>query len=192
MGITLLTMVPKKANGPMQHLILELEDLVYRYVSEVVEHCTTNKEDKLLSLIIENVVGFLRPDCFEGLPPEEGNIRGRFKHMITRYLLQAGLAHGLEHFQMFFWSYPLALPQRIRKMWDLDLELADYSYDVDKSNGQFGHEMFTIYTPNPKNDWNWQTLCYDFEQPELRRIMSTLNLGCVFAAALSLAPIGSA
>ncbi|MDE5123619.1 MAG: hypothetical protein O4965_27710, partial [Trichodesmium sp. St19_bin1] len=118
----------------------------------------------------DNVLKFLHNSCLEGINPADNNIQGIFKLILSRYILQAGILHGLEHFGMYFWLSPLCLPQRIRKIFDPYLDLEDYSYPIDKQNGFFGNEMFTRYIPNKDNLWNWQTLEYGFEEPTLKEV----------------------
>jgi hypothetical protein len=123
-----------------------------------------------MGLVVDNMLKLLHKDCLVGIKPEDNNVRGIFKLIISRYLLQAGLLHGLEHFSMYFWFAPLCLPQRIRKMLNTNLNWSEYSYDIDKQNGNFGHEMFTRYEPSEDHLWNWSTLKYNFQDQELNSI----------------------
>jgi len=159
----------KSPVGHMQILVDKLEVEILDFVARVIDHCASKEDEKLMALISDNMLKFLDKDCLQGISEENNNIRGRFKLIMSRYILQAGVVHGLEHYAMYFWLAPLNLPQRVRKFFNPNLELADYSYDVDKANGHFGHRMFTKYTPNIDNQFNWSSLEYDFENDVLKK-----------------------
>ena len=164
---TLATVVPEEPNGRLQEYLLEWEDLTRSFVREVIERSSVPKDEALMALILENIAPFIRPSAFDRLPDDAQNAQGRFTYLLTRYVLQAGLLHGFEHFSLYSWFAPLGLPQRIREFWDLDLELSDYAYEIDFANAHFGHQMFCNYTPNADDQWNWATLRYGFSDPDL-------------------------
>eukprot|EP00440_Ansanella_granifera_P025582 gb/GFBE01027779.1/.p1 GENE.gb/GFBE01027779.1/~~gb/GFBE01027779.1/.p1 ORF type:complete len:581 (+),score=82.36 gb/GFBE01027779.1/:1-1743(+) len=175
-----LNSMPKTASACLDKLLEKLRAAVYAFVSEVVDRsCPLSdkgatrpcKEYRLLALVTENILKYLHKDCLAGLPEpasEEEGIRTRFKLIVTRYIIQAGFLHGLEHYQMYFWFAPLLLPQRIRTMYDTSQDLSDYSFGIDMHNAYHGHEMFTRYYPNKDNKWNWSSLEYDFEDLDLK------------------------
>ena len=152
------------------NFISKFNCMVTTFVGEVIKQCTSKNDTCLMGLVNDNVLKFLHNSCLEGINPADNNIQVIFKLILSRYILQAGILHGLEHFGMYFWLSPLCLPQRIRKIFDPYLDLEDYSYPIDKQNGFFGNEMFTRYIPNKDNLWNWQTLEYGFEEPTLKEV----------------------
>ena len=156
-------------DGHMQILVNKLENEILSFVGRVIDHCATKEDEKLMGLISDNTLKFLDKDCLKGITPENDNVKGRFKLVISRYILQAGIVHGLEHHAMYFWLSPLHLPQRIRKFFNVNLSLEDYCYDIDKSNGYFGHRLFTKYVPNEDNQYNWSSLDYSFKDHTLKK-----------------------
>ncbi|MEM7182008.1 MAG: hypothetical protein AAF518_13910 [Spirochaetota bacterium] len=155
--------------GDMQKLVEKLEKVVIEFVGKVIEQCANAQDEKLMGLISDNILKFMHEYCLQGIATEDDSVRGRFKLIVSRYILQAGVVHGLEHYAMYFWLAPLHLPQRIRKLFNVDLPLDDYSYAIDKSNAYFGHRLFTKYVPNTDDRYNWSSLEYTFTDSKLKR-----------------------
>eukprot|EP00931_Biecheleriopsis_adriatica_P004086 TRINITY_DN105805_c0_g1_i1.p1 TRINITY_DN105805_c0_g1~~TRINITY_DN105805_c0_g1_i1.p1 ORF type:complete len:604 (+),score=89.41 TRINITY_DN105805_c0_g1_i1:89-1813(+) len=175
-----LNSMPKTSSPTLDKLMDKLHAVILQFVGEVVDlSCPEtekpssfeSKELQLLALVTENVLKYLHKGCLDGLPEpasEAAGIKTRFKLVVARYILQAGLLHGLEHFQMYFWFAPLQLPQRIRTVYDPAQDLSEYYLFIDMHNSYHGHEMFTRYHPNADNNWNWGSLRYKFAKTELQ------------------------
>lgn len=162
LNFNLNRLVGERPEG-IQLLIQKLDSAVQIFVGDVIDAYAKGKDLSLMAMINDHVLKFCHRGCLEGIADKDNNPKGIFKLIISRYILQAGILHGLEHFEMYFWLAPLRLPQRIRQFLDTSMTLDEYSYDVDKHNGYFGHEMFTRYWPNIDGKWSWGSLEYEFE-----------------------------
>jgi len=163
-----LNRMPCTASPEMDKLCAQAHKEIWSFVGEVVDLSltpeTAEREQRVMALFSDCILKHLHKGCLDGLAEDQRTPKELFRLIITRYILMAGFLHGLEHFQAYFWTAPLNIPQRIRKVYDTRLELEEYSYDIDKQNGRFGHLLFTRYWPNADNEWNWESLAYDFEK----------------------------
>ena len=167
LGFQLDSLVPP-IPGAMGGSIQELDGLVRGFVADVVARAATDEDLPLMGLLVDNVLKFLHPGALgESAKPDD--VRDAFIRIVSRYLLQAGILHGIEHMTIYFWHAPLQLPQRIRRMYDTRLSLDDYAYPIDRQNGSFGHGLFTRYVPAPDDAGSWKTLDYHFADAELQR-----------------------
>ena len=154
-------------NSPLNTLVNDMEEEIRTFVRTTVERCyDAEKDTHNTELFVRNIMKQLHPDCTESHDTEV-----LLSNILSRYILTAGFLHGLEHFTMNIYNAPLNLPQRVRSFYNESIQsLDEYSDYEDKLNGKWGHKIFTEYTPNKDNKYNWSSLEYNFEDHALRRI----------------------
>ncbi len=97
-----------------------------------------------------------------------------FVLLVSRYILQVGYLHGLEHYLSNLVYAPLRLPQRIRTAYMPASNLTDYYNRVDALNGVFGHRIYTrFHAGPPTNCDDWSTIRYCFMDDSSQRLAST-------------------
>lgn len=144
---------------PMRSSIDSLQTATQNFVHGIVVQHESVESDRI-SLFNRGVLRYLDTEATDTFGSGTQNI---FVNILSRYILNVGHLHGLEHYMMNLPFAPLRLPQRIREVYTSGLSHDAYFHRSDALNGMYGHRIYTRFRPGPIDAReDWENIQYDF------------------------------
>ena len=144
---------------PMHASIDSLQLATRTFVHGIVEQHGTADADRMC-LFNRSVLRYLDPGAADTCG---SGIQETFATIVSRYILNVGHMHGLEHYFFNIAFAPLRLPQRIREVYTPGLARDAYFHRTDALNGMYGHRIYTRYRPGPTEAHeDWENIQYTF------------------------------
>jgi hypothetical protein len=136
----------------IEYLYANCEKCIQSFINDMFNNHTLTNNDKLS---ISKFVKYTKKFLSDNFVKDGTSDIECFKLLISRYLLLVSVVHGVEHYAMNSTFAPFNLPQRIRKNYNKNIKIEDYSFLVDKQNAYIGNYIFTQVKSNINNPYYW-------------------------------------